>query len=422
MIKPKYNFLAFIQAAIGLANLVCILLLFGVSKEANGFLLSNSILSSFFLLMMMACEQFQLEYNKIKNINMDASDSYLNKFFFVGLSFGVIIYLLLMVVGIERIIHILMPGLDKTSNEIVRAYLAVLNPVLVFYIPYQICISKLNSDGKIELTYLLTMVPSIFQLGGMIAQYFFDCGMLNIIELIFAGYLVSFIIACRKSNLKLSSMYGFGYRSVFDGVIKSIKIKGIHNIHNYLTVFFVNFYISKFSSGEVTIFLYLKKIAETALQITYGPTHKIAMNMFGTALTTNNLRFIIDWRNKLDLSLSAILLAITLIMVIMVAAASNWLTSVSQNEFFIIVNLLLLMAQVLIQTLELPSAIVSLWHNDFFVFLKSNTCYILCLITLTIILQQQFGFYALPLSLAISQLINLAMIRRNSNKYLYVNA
>lgn len=420
MLKARYNFLAFLQAFIGLTNLILNLIYFGVSDQANGYLLSNSILASYFLLLMMICEQFQYEYKKIICESKKESRIFFSNYVTMGAVVGVILYVTTLFFG-SRLVEIMMPGLNEASKDILVSYLNILNIVIILYIPYQICILKLVSENKLTLSYLITMLPSVFQLFGILSHIYFHSDMLLIIKMILYGYIFAFSISILLSKYSFNDFDRNYLKPVINSIVDSMKIKGIHNIHNYLTILFMNNFISSYSTDRVSIFLYLKKISETAMQITYGPTHKLAINIFSEALQKNKIIKIILWRKKLDFILPILILIITILMVVLVFITSNYVEVVKEYKIFIIINLTLLMIQTILQTLELPSAIINLWYKDFSVFLRANILYIITLYTLTSLLEFEVNIYALSLSMVLSQIINLIIIRKNSNKYLLKN-
>src|SRR6185369_13884104 len=90
MFKLKYNAIALYQVLIGLLSSVMMVRVFGVSEQADAYLIACSIIASLQLIQIMFVEQFMFFYNDLKVQSCENARNFYNAAISISLLTGVL--------------------------------------------------------------------------------------------------------------------------------------------------------------------------------------------------------------------------------------------------------------------------------------------------------------------------------------------
>lgn len=414
----KYNFLVIIQVLVSTLNLLLLFVYYGVSEQSDIFLLSFSILSIVNLIQLLFTEQFIYYYNKIKIDSINAANSLFTTVFLYSLMISIIMAILIYFFSNE-LIELFASQYNndfilKTDN-----FFNLLSLTIIFYLPLYVMQNVLNANDKISFSYIISIFPQLFISFGFLYLYIFDGEILELSFFYFIGTLISFIMALflvkeffnlqnEKQNLLIKEL-----------VINSFKIRLAHNIYGVLSILIINNFLSSFPSGYLSIFHYAKKASDTILNVIYGPTHKVLINVISTNFSKSNIDNIEKVLKKINLIMPIILIPLSFLVYILIPYVLDFFHPMDSEKVDLLkYTFLILMLQVVLLSLEVPYAIVNLTKNDSNIFYISNFSFIIFLFLFVFMTNSLFNFYSLPVGLCLSQIINYYLIRNKAKDYL----
>lgn len=411
VVSRKSTLLAIVNVVINGIVLLTNLYILGVGINASHFMLSTSILSSIFILMMMVCEQFPYEYGKIQC--KSASMNFYVLYSIFGIAIGLVLYSGFRFSISYGVLELFFQKNDKNDMEQIIELFIPLNYVLIIYVPYQLALMKLTCDGRIVESYIYGYILPLAQL---IAAFFYTKyeGNLPILAWgIVSGYVFGTIALVCSIRPKIELLLFETIKLIWTCTCKSFAVKSAHNIHNFVLIDTINKNVMLFGGVDASIFLYLKKLSEAVLQVIYTPIHKQLIGIFPKIVMKHDWFQIKSIRKKIDIeSTVAVLVSVILTLTALSFVCSHynfdlWFSIVTFFSFSLI-NLIL--------CIELPSAIVNLCSNNNRIFIVSNTVYVTLLLSGVWMLESYTERFYLIISMVFSQLICSLIIRTSANR------
>lgn len=415
--KLKYNVLAVSQVLLGAINIFLLYHTYGTDVDSAAFLLSLSIVSSIQLILASFSEQFVFYFHAAVARSKESGSQYYSSVFFtfllISLLVGGIAYKHLGIV-----LKLSASGLAPDASSQTLRVLNVLALSLLFYLPAQVTQAVISARGQISISYLLSSIPSFFQFAGIMAASMYKASVLWVAAAWTTGQLVSLLVGCLFAMPKIPNRATYNFSAVIDTLVSSIKVRCAHNIHNFLLIFIINNYTSTLATNYSALFFYVKRVTETFLNVVYGPTQKMLVNVIATGTQSGQRREIRESLKKTD-RIFPPLFVMAAVLGWMLIPYLTLLKPLNAGEItFVQISFLLLITHTLLMAVEMPYAIVSMARHASMVFYISNTVFIFLLCGLTYTLMKYVPHYALALSMCIAQLGNFTIIRSSSRKYI----
>jgi hypothetical protein len=413
-VQIRHSLEAGFGAAINACTFFLILLNLEATEEAKNYWLSLTIFSAMNLMVMLLFEQFQVEYKKI-NYQLNKNNFYLT-YIFIGAILSVILALFLKILlDNDYVVKYLMPGVSIENSKIIRKYLMYLVLCLPFYFIHNVTISKYIADRKITISYYLSYLPGLINLIGVAITFNFKLDNDWILISIALGFIIpgAFFMVKEFFNLK---NYKF-QNKVFYVLKKSIYVRGIHNIHNIFLSIIITNIVSNFSPMHSAVYMYLKKIIDTFIQILIGPINKIMMNKMHAILYRNNKNLLIKYIRYYKVNNFLILGMLTILLLILNLIVKNYVYEDEGYKFSNIYIILMILHGFII-SIQSPYSFILTWKNKFNGFIIGNIIFISTFLVLKIFLYNLFELYFLGIVFMVSQLFNYYFIKFLSKHYM----
>jgi hypothetical protein len=418
--KLKYNLLAVSQVMLGAINIFILYRTYGAEANSAAFLLSLSIISSIQLILVSFSEQFVFHFHKARAEAESAGRHYYSSVFFsflvLSLALGGVIFSQL---GI--ILKLSAASLDPAAAERTLRLLEVLALSLLFYLPAQVTQAVLSARGQISTSYLLSSIPSFCQFAALVAAGMFDASIQFVAIAWTVGQFLSLVAGCIFAAPRLPTPSTFRHRLVVDTIVTSLKVRSAHNIHNFLLLLVINNYTSTLPLNYSALFFYVKRVSETFLNVVYGPTQKMLVNVISIGTQSGDNSKIANALRKTDLVFPP-LFGIAIIFGFFAIPYLILLKPLTSEEImFVQISFVLLMLHTFLMAVEMPYAIVSMARHASIIFYISNTIFIALLCGATFVLMRYSPNYALAGSMCIAQVGNFVIIRSSAKKFIVNN-
>lgn len=268
----QYNLLAFIGAALGLVNTLLSWRLFGVTLDADAWLLCLTIIGVLNVFSLIGVEQFLYCYSDERTRSQDKSiDFALTSILWSLLSGSV--FAVLCILAIPFLVSIFAGGFQEATKLRLAVILMTMMPQTVAAPCLHVVRQLLNAHGNYTQSYLLSIwapfVLSLAQISGLLL----GCGLeqLAIIVAFGAfGQIVLCLFLVRKW-WKMGRLLLEPLKELRNLMGKSAMMRCAHALHNFLSTAIISSVLSTLSAGNLSLFLYAKRIADGVSSIATGP-------------------------------------------------------------------------------------------------------------------------------------------------------
>ena len=405
----RYSLLALTQAAVGAANILLLYSVYGLGDSTSVFLIALSVIGSLLLLLSMAYDQFVFYYIKTRVDEPERAETIFVGMLAItstlGFVFAAVVFLFA-----ESMIGIFASGFTGVRLTLAIDLLKIMSLCLLFGSVLQLTQARLSGQGKIELAYIITIIPQLPQTFVLLYSFFSPVSVhwaalslplgqalavfvgLLVVKPTFSGYLHS------ANTLK---------RILFS----SFRVRAAHNIHNFFSIYLINTTLSLLPSTFASIFILVKRVVDTSLTVLMGPLQRVLTNEFGAAMHSGLYAQVLDRLRSLDIRLPVQFGAILAAgwMIGLALSMGKWVDP-EELRYGLICFTALVFQSTLIAT-EIPYALVSLTLHRSRVFYISNTIFLAALVSSLLLLRDVSLDLSLPLGLAFAQVFNFFIIR-----------
>lgn len=411
-----YTILSFLQVVISFVNLFFLYQCFGKSNITAVYFITTTIIGSILLILITLTDQFVYHYLNIK-LNSDINA---NVFFnstilisiIIGATFGFILYcqpfsiLNIFAKDLSFIDKSLAVSLIETSCFIIFTFSGCLNLIQ----------SKLNVDGKIILSYFMSLLPLFFQLLAWLFLYFKYFDILFIFRAQSLGIIIAIIV------FLISYWKEFNFRISFNKEIllmisDSVKIRTAHNVHN----FFLNYIISNTLAGSnplvTSIFFTIKRLFEAIQQILVGPIQKTFPSLIRNGVESSILLIKNYFKTHIKSSYSYLFFSIFFALLCFLVLFLSPFASFFEGHYtFLIFSTFCYILITFTIYQEIPFTLLIMSQSKSSVIYKSNILFLLQLYVIVKFVNVNIREYLLVGSILFGQLIILINNRFSANK------
>ena len=415
----RYNLLALTQAAVGAANVLLLYSVYGFSDSTSVFLIVLSVIGSVQLLISMAYDQFVFHYIEIRVEKPERAETIFVGMLAITSTLG--FACAAAVFGFaEYAIEIFANGFAGERLPLAIDLVKILSMSLLFGSVLQLTQARLSGLGKIGWFYLLTILPQLLQacvlLFASLCTITVHWAALSLPVGQALSVLVGLLVVKPTFNLHLHSA-----KTIQRILLDSSRIRAAHNIHNFFSLYIVNITLSLLPSHFASVFILMKRVADTFLTVITGPLQRVLTNELGAAMHSGVHEQVRDRLRSLDLRLPVQFGAILGAgwAVGFALSIGRWVDG-EELRYGLICFTALMFQATLIAT-EIPYALVSLALHRSLVFYLSNTIFLTALVSSLLLLRDVSIELSLPAGLALAQIFNFFIIRRFAKVALRAN-
>jgi len=423
MFKIKYNIIAGLVVLLQLGSLALLYITFGLSNEADIFLLTFSIVGSIQLVELMFFEQFMFFYHRLQHRNVSSAQSFYHFSFTLASIVGVFIFLFFFLLDKNMYAF----GLSGYRLELYLKLFHVMTIGLLFYPLLALNDRLLNANSYFGSSYI---VASSMHIGLFIALLIVVIKPSLGVVFLGMGYAVGILVGVVFSimfivkQLSYTITFTLKHKEGVHFIKKSLGMRLGHNIFMVLFYPITNYYLAQLPNGSVSLFYYVYRAVVSLYSITAGPSFKMYMakvSVFWAKKKSNAIRLYSSSYLRSASLMYAI--GITIVYLVLLFILPQLLTyfnlGLAAKEVSIMQNLYALIALwqfiILIESAYVAMIISS---QDFKKFIYINSIFISSYALLVYIFIDYMLIYALGLSLILSQLLNLVLYRYYSKKKL----
>ena len=422
MFNIKYNLLVIFQIILGILNYILLLRVFGVSINSDAYLLTTSSFIVLTLLESLPFGQIIPYYNDLKTMSIKKSNEFYNSSllfsFIIGIGFFIFANIFITVITKLFAFHI-----DPERMLLFRQLLQIASFGFIFYPINQINEQLLNAEMKFSIPYMLACLPTLFI---VITQLM----MIN-----YHSYNIKYLVLAQSIGFMVIAIFGTVYiarylvpfKLIFwtDALRKKIKNSSIIKIGDFfwgisIPVLFNNF-LATFPKGYISYFYYARKIIDITNNFTLGPSVKILYSKISKLLAIKDFKAIKILSRKF-LILGGIIFIVALIITyfihipILKIVTLNKLKLVDLQMISLIY--LTLCPWYVIRFFETPFCATTRQAKKAKTIFFINIIFLVVFAPLLFVLRAKLGIYALGISCAIAQLLNLILYIKSSNRIL----
>lgn len=425
MFNFRYNLLAILQVSLSIINSILLIRLFGVSYQTDSYLMAVGIITALQLLQLMMVEQFMYFYHDLKVINVKEAHNFYRAVITYGVMVGIVTFIILWP-GVNFILNIFAHDLDPLRLNLLKSILIILIVGLIFNPMNYINQRLLNAEMKFSLPYLLDSLYFFFISISLI--YILFSNNVNILFLAYAnvlGLLIAFILSFLLVKRQGISIKPKKYHHLMNKFVKnSFSMKFGHNIHNILFTPVTNNILALLPIGYASYFYYAQMIVIGLTSIVTGPQYRVLLSNVSTLWSEKKLNIItalIKKYLKLFLPLLIVSSAVTYFFIpaILEFISSGKLTF--KDVTYIQMVFLGLAVWYIIIMAEGAFVSVGMASKNSKIFILTNSIFILVYFTLSLLLVQSLGIFAIPVAAVIGQLINFMFYSNYAFKILGIN-
>jgi len=415
----RYNILALTQAAVGAANVLLLYSVYGLGDSTSVFLIALSIIGSVHLLLSMAYDQFIFHYIKIRVEEPERAET-----MFVGmmaitsiLGFGCAAAVF---VFAEYVIGIFASGFSGERLTLAIDLMKILSLSLILGSVLQLTQARLSGLGKIEWSYVLTINPQLLQACVLLYASLYPTTVHSVALALPLGQALSVLLGLLVVKPTFNR-YHHSAKTLQRILVDSSRVRAAHNIHNFFSLYLINTTLSLLPSHFASVFILMKRVADTFLTVITSPLQRVLTNEFGAAMHSGAHTQVRDRLRSLDLRLPVLFSSFLAAgwVVGFALRLGNWVDA-EVLRYGLICFTALMFQTTLIAT-EIPYALVSLALHRSLVFYLSNTIFLTALVSSLLLLRDVSLELSLPAGLAFAQIFNFFIIRHFAKVALRAN-
>ncbi len=417
--RLRYNLLALAQAAFGAANLFLLYSAYGTGDSTAVFLIAVSVIGSQQLLLLMASDQFVFHYIKIRADEPERAETIFVGMCAVTSTLGFACAVAVFVFA-EDAIGVFASGFVGQRLTLAVDLLRILSLSLLFGSVLHLTQARLSGLGKIGWSYALTIIPQLLQACALFYAYLHPIT-------------VHWAALSQPVGQALSTLVGLlivkpGFNRVLHStktlqriLVDSFRIRAAHNIHNFFSLYIINSTLSLMPTHFASVFILIKRIADTLLTVITGPLQRLLTNEIGAAMHSGEHGKVRDRLRSLDLRLPVLFGSVL---------AAGWAVGFElsmeqrldpEELRYALICFTALMVQTTLIATEIPYALVSLSLHRSQVFFVSNTTFLAALVSSLFLFRPVSLELSLPAALAFAQVFNFFIIRHFAKVALRAN-
>ena len=412
MFNLKYNMLAVYQVLLGLLSSVLMLRVFGVSQQADSYLIASNIVTSLQFVQIMFVEQFMFFYNDLKVQSRESAREFYNTAITFSFLSGVLLYIVF-AFSIHPMIKLFAFGIDAERYRLLEMILQVLFIGSIFESVNLINQRLMNAETSFAAPYILSSFQSLFT---VLALVYLSLSANPEVKLVALARICGIVFTCLAGFVVVRRM-GFPFRrrlrhpALKPFIRNSLAMRFGCNIHNILINPITNNILAVLPGGFASSFYYAQRLHQVVNNVVVGPGYCVFQSRVSRHWSEQNPSEIrSDIRKFLPASVASFLGAATVMFLIIPTVLTLIGSgSVGRGDVELIQSLFLaLVPWYLIALLESPYLTVCIASKRSVIFYASNTAFIVAYFLLSVFLKQRFGVYSITIGMATAQTINLA--------------
>jgi hypothetical protein len=417
--RLRYNLLALAQAAFGAANLFLLYSVYGTGDSTAVFLIAVSVVGSQQLLLLLAYDQFVFHYIKIRVDEPERAETIFVGMWAVTSTLGFACAVAVLVFAKDAM-GVFATGFVGERLTLAVDLLKILSFSLLFGSVLHLTQARLSGLGKIGWSYALTIIPQLLQACVLFYSYLHPITVHWVALSQPVGQalstLVGLLVVKPTFNRSLHSA-----KTLQRIVVDSFRIRAAHNIHNFFSLYLINSTLSLLPAHFASVFILMKRIADTILTVTTGPLQRVLTNEIGAAMHSGAYGQVRDRLRSLDLRLPVLFGSVLAAgwTVGFALSMGQWIDA-EELRYGIICFTALMVQSSLVAT-EIPYALVSLALNRSRVFYISNTIFLTALVSSLLLLRDVSLELSLPAGLTLAQVFNFFINRHFAKLALRTN-
>lgn len=415
----RYNLLALTQATVGAANVLLLYSVYGLGDSTSVFLIALSVIGSVHLLLSMAYDQFVFHYIKIRVEEPERAETIFVGMLAITSTLGSGCAVAVFVFA-EYVIGIFASGFAGERLTLAIDLMEILSLSLLFGSVLQLTQSRLSGLGKIEWSYILTIHPQLLQACVLLYASLCPTTVHAAALALPVGQALSVLVGLLvvRPTFNRSFHSAKTLQRIF---VDSLRVRAAHNIHNFFSLYLINTTLSLLPSHFASVFILMKRVADTFLTVITGPLQRVLTNEFGAAMHSGACAQVRDRLRSLDLRLPVLFGSVL---------AAGWAVgfALSMGQWvdakklhYGLICFTVLMFQTTLIATEIPYALVSLALHRSRVFYLSNTIFLIALVSSLLLLRDVSLELSLPAGLAFAQVFNFFIIRHFAKVALRAN-
>ena len=414
--KFKYTILSGLQVFFSAINLL-LLTVISSKTELNHFLLALNLVGIIQQIINSPFEQFLYYFTKIVTDEQNILHQQLSKALKVSLLLSLVISIAFIFGG--SYLMILLFDVENLNIEMIQRNMLAMIGVTSFTTSITIIHSYFVSSQLIVQSYIISLLPIIFQFFGMIFKFLTNTDLIEVAFFISFGYLVAFSFGIICIHRKLILKNNSDFKTIFTVMINSVKLRFAHNIHIIGTQVLLNKYIVLQNVTDGNFTLIVKRFSDAVMSTINGPALKLMpekiQHMLSSQMKKENFTFVNLMQNVLKVIwLQYLLLFFSLLILYFVNLKFHFITC-SWYDYITIVSFLFITIFV---SLELPYSIILNALNKSQVFVVTNLSY-LCVILLISEVLISFNLIILfPISFLCGQILVYFSNKKKAGVYL----
>ena len=422
MFKFKYNILVLIQIILSLFNATLLINVFGVSAQADTYLMSTSIVLALLFLQGLFIEQFTQFYNDEKVKNNNEAKAFYNATLFLIICFGILSFVLF-TIFIKFILFIFANNIDTERLIMLKRMLKIL--FIGSAVMPVICLNErlFIAEMKISISYILQIIQIASVVFAQIMLIYLNSKNVEVLAWALSFGRVAAMIVSMYFALKIIPFkFSLWHPSIIPFIKNSIVIKFGDNLSNFLIPSVVNNILASLGTGVASYYYYALKIVDILNNISVGPSSKILKSKISEYMSRfrfNEIRKI----NKNFLIYMSLMFIGGIIVAyfgqgpILKIISNNKLTDYDLKNIAYI--FLALSGYYYFKLLEYPYLTVNITAKSGKTVVWANSLFVLFFALIAFILIKLIGIYSIPISMFIAEFIPFFIYLKTSNSLLY---
>ena len=265
------NAIAVLSVAVGLMNTALAWMVYGTGGKADVWMLSFVVVQAFVLLSQIGVEQYAIFSAEHRAVSEQIGGSFDRESLCWALIFG-IGFALLLALLLPLVVAMFATGFrDDARNEVHATVFPLLIQVSLAPMLY-VLRQQLLLKGRAKVSVLLNSTFAIVQLLVLVGGWL--TGQLSppvLATFVGAGSMVAAVSALLSAGPIRQQFSLPNWRRLWPFIRASAALRFTHSIHNFLVVLLTNSALSGGVSGTVSLFQYVKKVADGLSSVTVGP-------------------------------------------------------------------------------------------------------------------------------------------------------
>jgi len=396
---------------LGLLSSVLMLRVFGVSVQADSYLIACSIIASLQFIQIMFIEQFMFFYNDLKVANREnAREFYRAAVTFAILSGG--FFYIVFALSAAPLIKLFAFGIDGERYLLLKNILQILFVGTIMDAANVINQRLLNAEMRFSLPAILNSLQALFTV--LLLVYLLATNSADI-ELVAGARIVGTIVAglagfAVVSRLGFSFRFRFSHPALKPFMKNSFAMRFGHNLHNFLFNPITSNILASLPGGYASYFYYAQRLQQIVNNVVVGPSYAVYQSRVSTLWSQQNFAEIKTNVRKFLPGITLAFVGSSLLLYFLIPTALRLVSSnhlAAKDTAYIQLLFLALSLWQLVVLVESPFVVVGVAAKKSGIFIITNSMFIAIYLITSLLLVKLVGIYAIPFGAAIGQIVNL---------------